>query len=112
MRIYFSALIVAAVMAPAAPAGAQMPVAAAGSNMLPDFYPHPACVKPDTKGLGGAPGVQDQEAMRAYNYKVKRFNDEAAAFNACIKTYIDNAQNDINAIQGIVHAAVADANTR
>jgi hypothetical protein len=108
MRIFFSALIVAAVMA-LAPAGAQTPAA---SNMPPDFYPHPACVKPDKKVLGSAPGVQDQDAMRAYNYKVKRFNDEAAAFNACLKIYIDNAQNDITAIQAIVHAAVADANSR
>ena len=111
MRIFFSLLIVAAVMAPAAPAGAQTPVAA-GSNMPPDFYPHSACVKPDKKVLGSAPGVQDQDAMRAYNYKVKRFNDEAAAFNACLKIYIDNAQNDIAAIQAIVQAAVADANSR
>jgi hypothetical protein len=81
-----------------------------GGNMAPDFYPRPTCVKPDRTGLGGAPGVQNQDAMRAYNYKVKRFNENAAAFNGCIKTYIDKAQNDISAIQAIVHAAVADAN--
>jgi hypothetical protein len=50
--------------------------------------------------------------MRAYNYKVKVFNDKAAAFNACMKAYVDNAQNDINAVQAIVHAAVADTNTQ
>jgi len=111
MQMFFALLIVAAVMA-LAPASAQMPAAAAGSNMPPDFYPHSACVKPDKKVLGSAPGVQDQDAMRAYNYKVKRFNDEAAAFNACLKIYIDNAQNDIAAIQAIVQAAVADANSR
>ena len=97
-------------------AWAQTPVtitqgAAGGSNMPPNFYPAPACEKPDKKRLGGAPGVQDQAAMRAYNFKVKAFNDKAAAFNACIKLYVDNAQNDINTIQTIVHAAVADANT-
>jgi hypothetical protein len=86
--------------------------AADRSNLPPNFYPAPSCEKPDKKRVGGAPGVQDQNAMRAYNYKVKVFNDRAAAFNACMKTYVDNAQNDINAIQAIVHAAVADANTQ
>jgi hypothetical protein len=86
--------------------------AAERSNMPPNFYPAPLCEKPDKKRLGGAPGVQDQSAMAAYNLKVKAFNDKAAAFNACIKTYVDNAQNDINTIQAIVHAAVADANTQ
>jgi hypothetical protein len=109
MRMFFSALIVAAVTALAEPAGAQMPVAA-GSNMPPDFYPHPACVKPD-KGHLVQPG-NDVDAMRVYNFRVKAFNDKAALFNACLKTYIDNAQNDISAIQAIVHAAVADANSR
>jgi hypothetical protein len=110
MRMFFGSLIVAALMALAAPAGAQMPVAAAGSNMPPDFYPHPACVKPD-KGHLVQPG-NDVDAMRVYNFRVKAFNDKAALFNACLKTYTDNAQNDINAIQAIVHAAVADANSR
>jgi len=109
MRMFFSSLMVAAVMALAVPAGAQMPVAAAGSNMPPDFYPHPACVKPDKSRLV-SPG-NDADAMRIYNMRVKAFNDKAVAYNACLKTYIDNAQNDINAIQAIVHAAVADANT-
>ncbi|HMH66226.1 MAG TPA: hypothetical protein VK515_11590 [Rhizomicrobium sp.] len=108
MRILFSLLIVAAM---AAPAAAQTPMPG-GSNMPPDFYPHHNCVKPDKTGLNGAPGVKDQDAMRVYNYKVKRFNDAATVFNLCIKVYVDNAQNDINAIQAIVRAAVADANAR
>jgi hypothetical protein len=83
-----------------------------GSNMPPNFYPAPVCEKPDKKRLSGASGVQDQDAMRAYNLKIKAFNDKAVAFNACIKAYIDNAQNDINTIQAIVHAAVAEANAQ
>jgi hypothetical protein len=94
------------------PIAARAQTAAPGSNMPPDFYPRPACVKPDKAGLNGAPGVQNQEAMRAYNLRVKLFNDKAAAFNACITLYVGKAQNDINAIQAIVHAAVADANAR
>ncbi|HKB95310.1 MAG TPA: hypothetical protein VKB94_00595 [Rhizomicrobium sp.] len=92
-------------------ARAQTP-AAERSNMPPNFYPAPSCEKPDKKRIGGAPGVQDQNAMRAYNYKIKVFNDKAAAFNACIKAYVEGAQNDIDTIQAIVHAAVADANAQ
>jgi hypothetical protein len=40
------------------------------------------------------------------------FNDKAAAFNACIKTYVDGAQNDINTVQAVVHAAVVAANAQ
>jgi hypothetical protein len=87
-------------------------VAPVAGNLPPDFYPHPICVKPDKKGLSGAPGVKDQDAMLAYNLRVKMFNDKAMTFNTCIKTYIDKARNDINTIQAIVHAAVADANAQ
>jgi hypothetical protein len=93
--------------------GAQAQSAAAErSNMPPNFYPAPSCEKPDKKRIGGAPGVQDQNAMRAYNYKIKVFNDKAAAFNACITAYVEGAQNDINTVQAIVHAAVAEANAQ
>jgi hypothetical protein len=106
MRIFVSVLIIVAL---AGPAAAQMPAQVpAGSNMPPDFYPHPQCEKP--QGHLVAPG-NDPDALRIYNLKVKAFNDRAVRFNVCLKAFIDNAQNDINAIQAIAHAAVADANT-
>lgn len=101
MRVLYTILTIAML---AGPAGAEAP----GSNMPPDFYPRPPCVKPD-KGHLVQPG-NDVDAMRVYNARVKEFNDRAVAFNACLKTYINKAQNDINIIQAIVHAAVADAN--
>ncbi len=104
-------LLIAILAALPIAARAQTP-AAERSNMPPNFYPAPSCEKPDKKRIGGAPGVQDQNAMRAYNYKIKVFNDKAAAFNACIKAYVEGAQNDIDTIQAIVHAAVADANAQ
>jgi len=104
-------LLMAISMALPVAAWAQTP-AAGHSNMPPNFYPAPSCEKPDKKRIGGAPGVQDQNAMLAYNYKIKVFNDKAAAFNACIKTYADGAQNDINTIQTVVHAVVAAANAQ
>ncbi|HEY4076811.1 MAG TPA: hypothetical protein VGM26_07740 [Rhizomicrobium sp.] len=90
------------------PAMAQQPMP--GTNMPPDFYPQPRCEKPDGGALPKSPGVQDQAAMLAYNLKIREFNRKAEAFNACIKTYVDNAQNDIIHIQEIVHAAVTNAN--
>jgi hypothetical protein len=94
------------VMALAGPAGAQT---IAGSNMPPDFYPHPKC-----EALGKAPGhpVNDPDAMNTYNMKVRAFNQKANAFNLCMKVYVDNAQNDINAIQVMVRSAVAEANAK
>ena len=79
------------------------------TNMPPNFYPGPPCAKPD-KAVLRHPG-NDPDAMRLYNQRVREFNRGAVVFNACIKHYVDNAQNDINAIQAIVHAAVQDANT-
>ena len=100
-RLTFAALLLWAM-----PAAAQ----AVAGNLPPDLYPKPACEKPDKTTIGSAPGVQDQQAMIAYNLKVRNFNKRAQAFNACMKDYTDRAQRDIDAIQAIVHAAVATAN--
>lgn len=83
------------------------PAAPGGSNMPPGFYPGPRCEKPAP--LPKPPDVSS-DAMAAYNARVRSFNQRAGAFNACMKTYVDNAQADIQRIQDIVHAAVSDAN--
>jgi hypothetical protein len=81
----------------------------AGQGNLPaGFYPQSPCAKPAAVGL--PPEPSNQPAMEAYNEKVKAFNKKAVIFNACMKTYVDRAQNDVKAIQDTVHAAVADAN--
>jgi hypothetical protein len=106
MRILCGLWIALALILPAA---AQMaPLSPGGSNMPPDFYPQPKCEKPGTPPK--SPGNGDNDAMMSYNVRVRNFNQRAAAFNLCLKAYVDAAQNDINAIQAIVHAAVADAN--
>jgi hypothetical protein len=87
------------------------PLPAAGQtvgNLPPDFYPQPKCEKPEAPGK--VPEAQNQAAMQAYNAKVKKFNGQAEAFNACMKDYRDRAQNDINVILATVHAAVTAAN--
>jgi hypothetical protein len=90
----------------AVPAAAQT----VAGNLPPDFYPRPVCEKPDKTAIGSTPGVQDQQAMIAYNLKVRNFNKRAEAFNACMKDYTDKAQRDIDVIQAAVHTAVAAAN--
>ena len=101
---------------PSAPAG--------GGNMPAGFYPDSPCIQPvppespaaarDREAAlkrGSVRSLQNNAATEAYGIRVQKFNAQAAAFNVCIKTYVDNAQRDIQQIQGIVHAAVADANT-
>jgi len=90
----------------AGPASAQA-LSTGGSNMPPDFYPRPKCEPAGSMPV--RPG-NDPDAMEVYNMKVRTFNKKAAALNLCMKAYVDNAQNDINAIQKTVHDAVAQAN--
>jgi hypothetical protein len=95
---------------------------AGGGNMPAGFYPGSPCIQPVPPENPAA--ARDREAAlrrrvrslpddpraAAYNLHVKTFNTQVITFNACIKTYMDNAQRDIQQIQSIVQAAVADAN--
>lgn len=83
--------------------------ALAQGNLPPGFYPKPACEKPDKAGLA-RPNPDDQKSIAEYNAKVKIFNNQAVAFNTCMRDYRDRAQNDIDVILATVHAAVAAAN--
>jgi hypothetical protein len=103
--------------------GANRPSApAVGGNMPTGFYPDSPCLQPvapespaaarDRQAAlkrGSVKSLQNA-ATEAYGLRVQKFNAQAAAFNVCIKSYVDNAQRDIQQIQNIVHAAVADAN--
>jgi hypothetical protein len=60
--------------------------------------------------MGRPPEPSNQSAMQGYNAKVKAFNQKAVSFNACMKTHVDRARNDVKAIQDTIHAAVANAN--
>lgn len=98
-------LVMLAVLVSALPAGAQT---AAPGNLPPGFYPQPACEKPSTPPK--SPGNGDQDAIMAYNLRIRAYNTKNVAFHDCIKGYVDKAQNDIGQIQAIVHAAVEEAN--
>lgn len=87
---------------------ATAPVPAGEGNLPAGFYPQSPCTKP--QAVGRPPEPSNQAAMQAYNAKVKAFNRKAVTFNACMKSYVDRARNDVKAIEDTVHAAVADAN--
>lgn len=89
---------------------AAAPVPAGEGNLPMGFYPKSPCARPDKQTMGRPPEPSNQAAMQAYNAKVKTFNRNAVVFNACMKTYVERAQNDIKAIQDTVHTAVVDAN--
>lgn len=89
----------AAMNRPAAP-----PPAAAG-NMPLGFYPPSGCRSPDRAALGAVPSTSDRAAMTAYNLRVKMFNDQVTAFNDCLKTYREKAQQDIAEIQNMAREA-------
>lgn len=106
-------------------ATASTAVAPGEGNLPPGFYPKSPCVKPDKSGLGAVPTRVDPRdpagqtrhenspgAGGGYNDRVASYNARATAFNACMKVYVDKAQNDIKAIEDTVHAAVADANAQ
>ena len=87
-------------------AGAQTPAVEA----LPDTYPDPQCVKPQVNMI--RPGTQinsgnnavDSGPVGSYNTKVKAFNKQAAAYDACMHAYIDTANRDVKVIQDKANA--------
>ncbi len=88
----------------ASAAGAQTP--AAGS----DPYPDPQCkkprvnlVRPDVQ-VGGRDNAVDSGAVGSYNARVKAFNRDLSAYNACMHAYIDKANGDVKTIQDKANA--------
>lgn len=81
-------------------AGAQTPAAEA----LPDGYPEPQCNKPQVDLVKPVTVVDNYEAVYRYNAKVKAFNRDAAAYNACLHAYIDKANGDVKALQDKANA--------
>jgi hypothetical protein len=81
------------------------PPAAAG-NLPLGFYPSSPCANPDRAAIGLMPPANDHAAMTAYNLKVKAFNEQAAAFTVCLKSYQDRAKRDIDQIQATSHQVI------
>ena len=101
--------------------GSTAAIPAGGGNLPAGFYPPSPCIQPVPPDSDAAPDPKAARSrgsvrplhgprMDEYNRQVHVFNTQAAAFNACAKTYMDNAKRDIELVQGIVRTAVADAN--
>jgi hypothetical protein len=96
----------------ASTAGAQVPAA------LPDTYPDPQCVKPQVNMI--RPGTQmnsgnnaiDSGPIGSYNAKIKVFNKQAAAYDACMHAYIDTANRDVKVIQDKANAELKQVTER
>lgn len=105
---------IAVLLALTLPATAQTPSPppVTGTNMPPDFYPHSPCIKPAKVVKDGTArtsgGSAQYWAPTDVNVPVANFNKAYAAFNACIKAYVDKAQHDTQYILAVVNAAVAD----
>jgi hypothetical protein len=80
-------------------------LAQTGSEALPGavVYPDPHCTKPQVNLV--KPGAwNNSEAVDSYNSKIKKFNREAAAYDACMHVYIDKANDDVTAIRDKANA--------
>jgi hypothetical protein len=91
---------------------------AAGSNIALSEYPGPQCAKPQKPVPPQMPSDIDAPGAAAgYNLKVKQFNAAVAGYNsasadfgACMKTYVDNGDADMQRIKQKLDEAVAAAN--
>ena len=80
----------------------------AAGNLPSGFYVASACIKPDKKTLG-TPAYNDPQQVSVYNFRIQRYNKASAAFNDCLKAYLDKSQHDIERILTTVNTAVAEA---
>lgn len=93
-------------MTGAAQAQASSTVAEEAGNLPPGFYVRSSCVKPEKPV--GKPVYIDPQDVATYNIQVSRFNKAVVAFNACTKTYLENADRDVERILSVVNRAVAE----
>ena len=88
-------------------------------DALPDGanYPEPQCKKPQADRINkpqtyyGRDGF-DGGAVGSYNSRVKAFNKEAAAYNACMHAYIDKANGDVKRVQDKANADLKQISDR
>jgi hypothetical protein len=80
------------------------------SAALPDGYPDPQCTKPEVNLV--KPEASNSAAVGLYNAKVRKFNKQAAAYDACLHAYIDTANRDVKAIQDKANADLEEITVR
>jgi hypothetical protein len=92
--------------------------APAGSNIALSEYPGPSCTKPLAPAQPQPPPDDNVSgAVAGYNLKVQQYNKAIAvyntaltAFGACMQTYIENGNADMQRIKQRLDQAVAAAN--
>ena len=67
----------------------------------PDKYPGPRCGLPEFEVLPQAEDAKTPDKTKAnlYDYEVRQYNREVAAYSACIRKYIAKANSDAQRIQ-------------
>jgi hypothetical protein len=93
----------------AASAQSTLPAGEAAGNLPSGFYVPPSCPSPDKTVIGKQPASTDRDETLAYNFRIRRFNKDVAAFNDCIKAYAEKADHDIERILSVINGAVAEA---
>ncbi|HEV2563395.1 MAG TPA: hypothetical protein VGT78_14760 [Rhizomicrobium sp.] len=82
-----------------------------GGSNLPLFgYPDHQCTKPYDKPVKPYE-FHDQDEINLYNSEVDEYNSQLERFTACIREYLENANNDIKRIQEKAQDAVDEANS-
>ena len=61
-------------------------------------YPDPECGRPDLASIKPPASNNDAAQVSIYNAKVKTFNREAKAYSACIRAYVDSANQEVTRI--------------
>jgi outer membrane murein-binding lipoprotein Lpp len=59
-------------------------------------YPDPQCTKPEF--VKKPKSNNDAAQVSTYNAKIQVFNRDANAYNDCVRTYIDKANNEVTRI--------------
>ena len=81
---------------------------------LPDIanYPDPLCNKPQVNMVKPGAWNDTSGATNTYNLKVRKFNQDAAAYNSCMHAYIDKANSDAKRIQEKANADLKQISDR
>jgi len=82
-----------------------------GSNLGLFGYPSHTCSPPYSKPVKPY-SFTDQWQIDQYNSEVEDYNYEMQSFRDCIRSYVDNAKNDIKRIKKKANEAINEANSQ
>ena len=81
-------------------------------DAVPDgaSYPDPQCTRPQMDLV--RPESTNSAAVGTYNMKVKKFNQQTAAYSSCVHDYVDKANHDVQRIQDKANADLKEISAR